>query len=249
MLEKVFPELYNLAGVEIVQEGNKEFGHKDVFRHTLKVLDNLSSVSDKTWLRFSALVHDIAKPQTKRFSDGTGWTFHGHEEIGARKMKGIFKRLKLPMDNLPYVEKLVRLHQRPMALVDDGVTDSAVRRLAVKAGTALEDLFMLCRADITTKNPNLNAKYLANYEKVAQKVMDVQEKDKLREFQSPVRGEEIMEICGLPPSRPVGIIKTNIEEAILEGIIPNEYDNAKQYFLEHKDKWINDLVEQGMIER
>lgn len=247
ILEKIFPELHRLAGIEIVQEGSREYGHKDVFRHTLKVLDNVAAVSDNLWLRFAALMHDIAKPKTKRFNEGQGWTFHGHEELGARLMKKIFRRMRLPMDKLGYVEKLVRMHQRPMALVDEEVTDSAVRRLAFQAGDALEDLFVLCKADITTKNPNLSEKYLNNYRRVAEKVIDVQEKDKLREFQSPVRGEEIMELCGLNPSPAVGLIKTAIEEAILDGIIPNDYEAAKEYFLRHKDEWLEEAKRKGML--
>ena len=246
LLKRIFPEIDNLAGVDIVHEDSTEHAHKDVFRHTMKVLDNTAEMSDNVWLRFVALVHDIAKPQTKRFREGTGWTFHGHEELGARMMKRIFRQLKLPMDKLDYVEKLVRLHQRPMALVDEGVTDSAVRRLAVSAGDALEDLFTLCRADITTKNPARESKYLNNYDIVEKKVLEVQEKDKLREFQSPVRGEEIMEICGIEPSPAVGIIKSAIEEAILEGEIPNEYEPAKEYFLVHKDQWLKDIEEGKM---
>jgi tRNA nucleotidyltransferase/poly(A) polymerase len=240
LLNYVFPELVKLSGVDVVEDINKRYGHKDVFLHSLQVLDNIASVSDNEWLRFVSLVHDIAKPQTKKFIKGTGWTFRGHEELGARKMNEIFNRLKLPKDNLPYVEKLIRLHQRPMTLVDEGVTDSAVRRLAFQAGDALEDLFTLCRADITTKNPDLSAKYWNNYDIVTKKVIEVQEKDKLREFQSPVRGKEIMEICNLNPSRAVGYIKTAIEEAILDGFIPNEYEAAKKYFLENKDKWLEE---------
>lgn len=247
MLESIFPEIHNLAGVEIVQEGSVEYGHKDVLRHTLKVLAKTAEKSENIWLRFAALMHDIAKPKTKRFSKEKGWTFHGHEELGARWTKGIFRRMKLPLANVEYVEKLIRLHQRPMALVDDGVSDSAVRRLAFQAGDALEDLFILCRADITTKNPKLTEKYLNNYEIVAQKVIDVQEKDKLREFQSPVRGEEIMETCGLQPCKAVGIIKTNIEEAILDGDIPNEYEAAKEFFLENKDKWLSKMEARDIL--
>lgn len=238
LLEHIFPELNDLAGVEIKEEGDKHYAHKDVFWHSLKVLDNAAKNTNNTWLRFAALVHDIAKPRTKKFHKGIGWSFHGHEELGARMMRKIFRRMKFPLQHLEYVEKLVRLHQRPMQLVDDEVTDSAIRRLAVKAGAALEDLFTLVRADITTKNPNLSQKYKSNYEIVFQKVIEVQEKDKLREFQSPVRGEEIMEICGLAPSKAIGIIKNNIEEAILEGEIPNEYDAAKTYFLNNKDIWL-----------
>jgi poly(A) polymerase len=241
LLKKIFPEVNNLAGVDIVKGENVTFAHKDVFWHSLKVLDNAAAKTDKRWLRFAALVHDIAKPVTKRFNDSTGWTFHGHEEIGARMMPKIFRKMKFPLEPLEYVQKLVRLHQRPMSLVDEEVTDSAIRRLAVQAGDALEDLFILVRADITTKNPNLSEKYRQNYESVFNKVIEVQEKDKLREFQSPVRGEEIMEVCGLEPCRAIGVIKTNIEEAILEGIIPNEYEPARDYFLENKDEWLGNM--------
>ncbi len=244
LLQYVFPEVFNLAGVDIVEGDDKKYGHKDVYKHTLQVLDNVAEKTDNVWLRFATLLHDIAKPKTKKFIKGTGWTFHGHEEIGARWVKKIFKKMKLPFEYVYYVEKLVRLHQRPMVLVDDGVTDSAVRRLAVLADEALEDLFVLCRADITTKNENKEKKYLHNYEVVFQKILEVQEKDKLRAFQSPVRGEEIMEYCKLEPSRAVGIIKHNIEEAILDGIIPNEYDEAKQYFLENIDAWITEMPDE-----
>lgn len=238
ILKYIFPEVERLAGIDLVQIGEQEYAHKDVFYHTLQVLDNLSAVSDNIWLRFATLMHDIAKPKTKRFIPGVGWSFHGHEEIGARWQASIFRRMKLSLDHLPYVEKLVRLHQRPMVLLDDIVTDSAVRRLAVAAGDALEDLFTLCRADITTKNPKRAEKYLRNYDAVFHKIMDVQERDQLRAFQSPVRGEEIMELCALTPSRAVGFIKTAIEEAILEGIIPNEYEPAREYLLAHKDEWL-----------
>lgn len=238
ILKYIFPEVERLAGIDLVQIGEQEYAHKDVFYHTLQVLDNLSAVSDNIWLRFATLMHDIAKPKTKRFIPGVGWSFHGHEEIGARWQASIFRRMKLSLDHLPYVEKLVRLHQRPMVLLDEIVTDSAVRRLAVAAGDALEDLFTLCRADITTKNPKRAEKYLRNYDAVFHKIMDVQERDQLRAFQSPVRGEEIMELCVLTPSRAVGFIKTAIEEAILEGIIPNEYESAREYLLTHKDEWL-----------
>lgn len=238
ILKFIFPELNELAGTEIKHEGDKKFGHKDVFWHTLKVLENITPHTDNVWLRFAALMHDIAKPRTKRFNKKTGWSFHGHEDIGAKMQKKIFRRMKLPMEHLKYIETLVRLHQRPMHLVGREVSDSAIRRLAVSAGPALEDLFTLCRADITTKNPNRSEKYFNNYNIVLQKILEVQEKDKLREFQSPVRGEEIMEICQIQPSRLVGHIKNEIEEAILEGIIPNEHAPAMQYFLTHKDEWL-----------
>ncbi len=242
LLKHVFPEVHRLAGVDVVSEGSQEYAHKDVFFHTLKVLDNVADMSDNVWLRFAALMHDIAKPRTKKFIQGTGWTFHGHEDLGARWQKRIFRKLKLPMAQLDYVQTLVSLHQRPMVLVDDGVTDSAVRRLIVQAGEALDDLFLLCRADITSRNPARVSRYLGNYDLVYEKICEVREKDQLRAFQSPVRGEEIMEICELKPSRLVGVIKANIEEAILDGQIPNEYEAAKKYLLDHKDDWMAEAV-------
>lgn len=231
VMDHVFPEISNLAGVD----QRNEYHHKDVFRHTLTVVDNISKNTDNVWLRFSALVHDIAKPMTKRFVEGEGWTFHGHEERGARMMKSLFNRLKLPLTQLPYVEKLVRMHLRPIPLAKEEVTDSAIRRLAADAGEDIEDLLMLCRADITSKNPEKVSKYLSNFDLVEKKILEVSEKDKLRNFQSPVRGEEIMSICGLSPCKTVGIIKKQIEEAILDGIIPNEYEPAKRYLYLIKD--------------
>ena len=240
LMRYVFPEVDRLAGVDLVQEGSREFKHKDVFRHTLKVVDNVAEMSDDLWLRFATLMHDIAKPRTKRFAEGHGWTFHGHEEVGARWQDKIFRRMKLPMQHLDYVRTLIRLHQRPMMLVDDGVTDSAIRRLAVQAGDAIDDLFMLCRADVTTRNPKRAQKYLKNYDIVQSKVKDVLERDQLRAFQSPVRGEEIMEISGLGPSREVGYMKWMIEEAILDGEIPNDHDAARDYLLQHLEAWKED---------
>jgi putative nucleotidyltransferase with HDIG domain len=238
LLRIVFPEIAQLAGVD----QRRDHHHKDVFLHTCKVVDNLAAVSDNLWLRFTALVHDIAKPRTKAYQEGVGWTFHGHEEIGARMMKKIFHRLRLPLASLPYVEKLVRLHLRPMVLVDDGVTDSAVRRLMFECGEDIDDLMVLCRADITSKNSALVAKYLRNYELVMQKIVEVEEKDRIRNWQPPVRGEEIMALCGLPPGKAVGILKRAIEEAILDGRIPNEHGPAIAYLLEVKDRLLRDLT-------
>lgn len=232
LMDIVFPEISKLAGID----QRKEYHHKDVFQHTLQVVDNTAKKTDKLWLRFAALVHDIAKPKTKKFIEGTGWTFHGHEELGAKMMKKIFERMRLPLINLGYVEKLIRLHLRPIPLASDEVTDSAVRRLAADAGEDLEDLLILCRADITSKNPEKMKQFFHNYEIIEKKIVEVQEKDKLRNFQSPVRGEEIMEICNLTPSKKVGIIKKKIEDAILDGIIPNEYDAAKEYLYKIKDE-------------
>lgn len=235
VLEIIFPELSRLAGVE----QRKDYHHKDVFFHTCEVVDNISKVTNDVWLRFAALVHDIAKPNTKKFIEGIGWTFHGHEEIGARMIKGIFRKLKLPFHKIEYVEKLVRLHLRPIALANEEVTDSAIRRLIIQAGEHLDDLITLCRADITSKNLQKVEKYLDNYELVMKKVKEVEEKDKLRAFQSPVRGDEIMKVCNIPPGRLVGKIKTDIEEAIIEGIIPNTYEAAYQYLLKIKDNYLN----------
>jgi putative nucleotidyltransferase with HDIG domain len=230
VLEVIFPELANLVGVD----QRKDFHHKDVFFHTCKVVENISKMTDNIWLRFAALVHDIAKPQTKKFVEDIGWTFHGHEELGARMIKPIFKRMKLPFNKIEYVEKLVRLHLRPIALAKEEVTDSAIRRLIVSSGEDLGDLILLCRADITSKNQGKVNRYLENYERVMKKVWEVEDKDKLRSFQSPVNGEEIMRICNLTPSRKVGEIKSAIEEAILDGKIGNNYEEALGYLMEIK---------------
>lgn len=240
ILDFIFPEIAHLGGVELVTEGVQEYAHKDVYKHTMRVLDNMAAMTDNIWLRFAALLHDVAKPKTKAFREGIGWTFYGHELLGARWVPKIFRRMKLPMEEAKYVEKLVRLHMRPMALVDEGVTDSAVRRVLFEAGNEIDDLLTLCRADITSKNPRLIERYQSNYDLVAEKMIEVEEKDKMRAFQSPVRGEEIMEITGLPPSKTVGILKSAIEEAIIEGDIANEYEAAKKFLLEIKDKIIEE---------
>jgi len=232
VMKIIFPELDNLGGVE----QRKDFHHKDVFIHTLEVVDKIALESDNLWLRFASLVHDIAKPMTKKFVEGTGWTFHGHDEMGARMMNSIFRKMKLPFSKLEYVEKLVRLHLRPIALAKEEVTDSAIRRLIVAAGEDLADLISLCRADITSKNRDKVFRYLDNYEKVMQKVWEVEEKDKLSAFQSPVHGETIMEVCNLQPSKKVGEIKKEIEEAILDGKIGNNFEEAYQYLLQIKER-------------
>jgi len=225
LMELVFPEIALMAGVD----QRRDQHHKDVFRHTCIVLDNIAQSTDHVWLRFAALVHDIAKPRTKAYQEGVGWTFHGHEEIGARMMKKIFQRLRLPHAPLAYVEKLVRLHLRPMVLVDELVTDSAVRRLMFEAGQDIDDLMKLCRADITSKNPNLVTRYLRNYEAVMEKIREVEEKDRIRNWEPPVKGDEIMAVCGIPPGKAVGLLKQAIEDAILDGRIPNEHDAALAY--------------------
>ena len=235
LLQYVFPEVETLTGVELKTVGVQEYAHKDVFKHTLQVVDNMAEMSEDLWLRFSALLHDIAKPKTKQFREGIGWTFYAHDIIGARWVDRMFRRMKLPAEGAKKVEKLVRLHMRPMALVDEGVTDSAVRRVLFEAGEEIDDLLTLCRADITSKNPRLVHKYRANYDLVAQKMAEVEAHDQMRAFQSPVRGEEIMEICQLPPSRTVGVLKSAIEEAIIDGIIPNEYGAAREYLMKIKE--------------
>jgi putative nucleotidyltransferase with HDIG domain len=227
----VFPELVELKGVE--QIGGHH--HKDVFYHTLQVLDNLAAGSENLHLRYTALVHDIAKPKTKEFKPGKGWTFHNHEEVGARMLPALGRRLRLPNEMTKYAQKLTRLHLRPISLTEEEVTDSAYRRLLVQAGEHLEDLLILCRADITSQNPQRVKKHLENFDFVVRRLKEVEEKDRMQTFQSPVRGDEIMQVCGLSPGPKVGQLKTMIEEAILEGEIPNEHDAALAYLLKIKD--------------
>ena len=227
LLKHVFPELDVMSGVDIINGK----GHKDVFIHTLQVVDNAAKLSDKMKVRFAALVHDIAKPPTKHFDDEKGWTFHGHDEIGRRMLKKVATRMKLSNELRDYLMLLTKLHLRPIALAKKEITDSAIRRVMVEAGEEIDDLMTLCRADITTKNPNKVKRYMGNFEKVEKLMQDVKLRDEMRAFQSPVRGEEIMEILKLEPGKKVGIIKKSIEEAILDGEIPNEYQAALDFMM------------------
>ena len=229
LMQLILPEISALAGVETV-DGR---GHKDIFYHTMQVLDNVTEQSDNLWLRWAALLHDVGKPGVKRYDAKQGWTFHGHEARGAHMVKKIFKRLRLPLgEEMRYVEKLVMLHMRPIILAEDVVTDSAVRRLLFEAGDDIDDLMLLCNADITTRNEEKQRRHRANFELVKRKLVELEERDRIRNFQPPVSGQDIMDTFGIGPCREIGTIKDAIKDAILDGQIPNERDAAWQMMLD-----------------
>ncbi|MFC0425294.1 CCA tRNA nucleotidyltransferase [Chryseobacterium scophthalmum] len=233
LMKLIIPELIDLKGVEEV-EGQT---HKDNFYHTLEVVDNISENTDNLWLRWAALLHDIGKAPTKKFVEGTGWTFHGHEFLGSKMVKTLFQKLKLPLNaDMKYVQKMVKLSSRPIALITDDASDSALRRLLFDAGEDMEDLFTLCKADITTKNSRKQEKFKKNFQYVAVKIKEVEEKDQVRNFQPPISGEEIMEMFNLKPGREIGILKEKVKEAILEGEIGNDREEAKSFVITEAEK-------------